>query len=201
APLGKLNGRVIFERLLGLVADRAPSWIERRFPGDRLQPQLLFVLLAALAAATVALSGAAISLHPSALSAIAPAFAALWAIGGACAIGAAMAAKFHRLAALILVGGAGLVSCVSFVWLSAPDLATTQLLVEVVTTILILLGLRWLPARVPFKEQRDVPTRLRRDRGAVVAVVAGAGMSLLAYGVMMHPVNDSISQFFLSRAY
>ncbi|MDD3836727.1 MAG: monovalent cation/H+ antiporter subunit A [Phenylobacterium sp.] len=201
APLGKLNGRVIFEQLLGLVADRAPSWVERRFPGDRLQPQLLFVLLAALAAATVALSGSAISLHPSALSTIDPAFAALWAIGGACAIGAAMAAKFHRLAALILLGGAGLVSCVSFVWLSAPDLATTQLLVEVVTTILILLGLRWLPARVPFKEQRDLPTRLRRARDAVVAVVAGAGMSLLAYGVMMHPVNDSISQFFLSRAY
>jgi multicomponent K+:H+ antiporter subunit A len=201
APLGRLNGRMMFERLLGLLADRGPSWLERRFPGDRLQPQLLFVLLAAFAAASLALSGSSIELQRSALSTIDPAFAILWTIGGACAIAAAVAAKFHRLAALILLGGAGLVSCISFVWLSAPDLATTQLLVEVVTTILILLGLRWLPARVPLQQRRSLPKRLRRARDAVVAIAAGAGMSVLAYGVMMHPVNDSISQFFLSRAY
>ena len=57
--------------------------------------------------------------------------------------------SIHRLAALILVGGAGLVVCVTFVWFSAPDLALTQLTVEVVTTVLLLLGLRWLPKRVP----------------------------------------------------
>src|SRR5690606_39553437 len=44
---------------------------------------------------------------------------------------------------------AGLVSCVTFVWLSAPDLALTQLLVEIVTTVLLLLSLRWLPERMP----------------------------------------------------
>jgi multisubunit Na+/H+ antiporter MnhB subunit len=49
--------------------------------------------------------------------------------------------------ALILLGGAGLVTCITFLWFSAPDLAVTQLLVEVVTTVLILLGLRWLPKR------------------------------------------------------
>ena len=37
--------------------------------------------------------------------------AALWVGGAACAIGAAWQAKFHRLAALIMVGGAGLVVC------------------------------------------------------------------------------------------
>ena len=64
-----------------------------------------------------------------------------------CAIGAAWQAKYHRLASLILFGGAGLVTCITFVWLSAPDLALTQLVVEAVTTVLILLGLRWLPKR------------------------------------------------------
>jgi multicomponent K+:H+ antiporter subunit A len=39
--------------------------------------------------------------------------------------------------------------CLTFVWFSAPDLALTQLAVEVVTTVLFLLGLRWLPKRVP----------------------------------------------------
>ena len=75
-------------------------------------------------------------------------FGMIWAVGIACALAAAYQAKFHRLAALILLGGAGLVTCVSFVWLSAPDLALTQLVVETVTTVLLLLGLRWLPKRV-----------------------------------------------------
>src|SRR3546814_4560771 len=78
-----------------------------------------------------------------------PSFAIIWLLGGACAIGAAWQAKYHRLAALILTSGAGLATCISFVWLSAPDLGVTQLLVEIVTTVLLLLGLRWLPKRVP----------------------------------------------------
>ena len=85
--------------------------------------------------------------------------ALVWAIGAACALGAAWQAKFHRLAALILLGGTGLVVCVTFVWFSAPDLALTQLLVEVVTTVLLLLGLRWLPKR--FDSSRC--TRVRGD--------------------------------------
>ena len=76
-----------------------------------------------------------------------PAFVLLWVIGMVCAVGAAVQAKYHRLVAVTLMGGAGLVTCLTFVWFSAPDLALTQLVVEVVTTILFLLGLRWLPMR------------------------------------------------------
>jgi multicomponent K+:H+ antiporter subunit A len=57
-------------------------------------------------------------------------------------------AKYHRLAALMLIGGTGIVTAATFLWLSAPDLALTQLMVETVTTVLILLGLRWLPPRI-----------------------------------------------------
>src|SRR3546814_2712359 len=78
-----------------------------------------------------------------------PVFALLWILGGACAVAAAVLAKFHRLVALVLIGGAGLATCISFIWLSAPDLALTQLLVEIVTLVLLLLGLRWLPLRLP----------------------------------------------------
>ena len=198
---GPLSGKALFERGLRFVAETAPGWIERRLPGDRLQPQLLFVLAGGLAAAAVALGGTPIQLERGGLSTVEPAFAGLWMIGGACAVGAAMTAKFHRLAALVLVGGAGLISCISFVWLSAPDLATTQLLVEVVTTILILLGLRWLPPRVRMPEAQTLPTRLRRVRDGALALAAGAGMAAFAYAVMTHPVDDSISQFFLRHAY
>ena len=201
APLGPLSGKVLFERGLGFVSETAPNWIERRFPGGRLQPQLMLVVGAALAAALLALGSAPSGLTPGALSTVDPTFAGLWALGGACAIGAAVAAKFHRLAALILMGGAGLISCISFVWLSAPDLATTQLLVEVVTTILILLGLRWLPPRIRMEEARDLATRLRRVRDGVLAVAAGLAMAALSYAVMKHPVDGSISEFFLQQAY
>ena len=83
------------------------------------------------------------------------AFALVWLIGIVCAVATAYQAKYHRLAALILMGGAGLVTCITFVWLSAPDLALTQLLVEIVTTVLILLGLRWLPMRLERSPQDD----------------------------------------------
>lgn len=198
--LGPLTGRALFEQGLHFFAETAPVWLERRFPGDKLQPQLVFVLAATLVAAGAA-SGTALTLPRAMLSALDPAFAGLWLIGGACAIGAATAAKFHRLAALILLGATGLISCISFVWLSAPDLATTQLLVEVVTTILILLGLRWLPPRIPLGDVRGLPTRLRRIRDVGLAAAAGAGMTALSYTVMTHPVEGSISQYFLSRAY
>src|SRR3546814_7199139 len=81
---------------------------------------------------------------------------------------------------------AGLVSCISVVWLSAPDLAITQLLVEAVTTILLLLGLRWLPKRIPqvWPEGRaPFRVRLRRATDFSIAVAAGAGMALISYAV------------------
>jgi multicomponent K+:H+ antiporter subunit A len=59
--------------------------------------------------------------------------AALWLIGMAAAIGTVVAHR-QRLLALLLLGATGLVVCLAFVWLSAPDLALTQLLVEVVTS-------------------------------------------------------------------
>ncbi len=38
--------------------------------------------------------------------------------GRGCAIGAAWQAKYHRLVALILLGGAGLATCITFAWFS-----------------------------------------------------------------------------------
>src|SRR3546814_2390727 len=161
----------------------------------------MLIVLVALLAGVLAATTASFDAPSPRWSGIDPAFTLLWLLGAACAIGAATQAKFHRLAALILTGGAGLVSCVSFVWLSAPDLAATQLLVEVVTTILILLGLRWLPKRIRGMSPDARLTRLKRWRDALVALVVGAGVATVAYAAMMHPVSDSVSRFFLARAY
>jgi multicomponent K+:H+ antiporter subunit A len=118
----------------------------------------------------------------------------------ACAIGAATQAKFHRMAALILTAGTGLVVCITFVWLSAPDLAVTQLVVESVTTVLLLLGLRWLPKRIPGLAPLSRIARYRRIRDAVVASGVGLGIAVLAYTVMNHLVADTASRFFLEQA-
>ena len=119
-------------------------------------------------------------------------------------LAAAYQAKFHRLAALILLGGAGLISCVSFVRLSAPDLALTQLLVETVTTVLLLLGLRWLPKRIqdvaPSGTMASI-IRWYRVRDLVIAVGAGSGLAALAYVVMTGPQPENIAGFFVEKAY
>ena len=131
------------------------------------------------------------------------AFGLLWAVGTVCALGAAYQAKFHRLAALVLLGGAGLVTCLTFIWLSAPDLALTQLAVETVTTVLLLLGLRWLPKRLQERGPRGA-ARLRPLHRAVdlaIAVAAGAGLAVLAYAAMTRPAPDSISRYFVEHAY
>ena len=75
----------------------------------------------------------------------------------------------------ILLGGAGLVTCITFVWLSAPDLALTQLVVEIVTTVLLLLGLRWLPKRIERHGRAQARTPCRpssRLRDLAIAVIA-----------------------------
>ena len=115
---------------------------------------------------------------------------------------AAWQAKFHRLASLMLASGAGLVCCITYIWFSAPDLALTQLVVETVTTVLILLGLRWLPMRTA-KPQPDAradaalgPARARPAGRAA----AGGGMAALAWTLMTRPFPQSISPFFLEHA-
>ncbi|RYF36002.1 MAG: DUF4040 domain-containing protein, partial [Comamonadaceae bacterium] len=109
-------------------------------------------------------------------------------------------AKYHRLAALTMLSVAGLVTCLTFVWFSAPDLALTQLAVEVVTTVLFLLGLRWLPKRKVLDAASTMGSRLRRGRDALLAVSTGAGLAALAYAMLTRPAPQSISPFFLEKA-
>lgn len=199
--LRHLVGPRIFERLLILLSVKWAKALERLFGTRRLQPQLAILVGVAILAAAVPLLAGIGPLKLS-LTGADPALALVWVIGMACAVGAAVQAKYHRLAALMLMGGAGLATSITFVWFSAPDLALTQLLVEIVTTILILLGLRWLPKRsldVAIDQTRNA--RVRRVRDLVLAVAAGAGMALIAYAVMTRDAPDSIARFFLDNAY
>jgi multicomponent K+:H+ antiporter subunit A len=201
--LRNLKAQRIFDRLIvslsWRLAKSAAQWLSTR----RLQPQLRILVAVALVAALWPVYRRGLQAGGVAPAAIDPAFALVWLVGAACALGAAWQAKFHRLAALILMGGAGLATCITFAWLSAPDLALTQLLVEIVTTVLLLLGLRWLPKRDPTIWPGSVPAavRLRRLRDLATAVAVGAGLATVAYAVMTRPLPDGISAYFVERAY
>jgi multicomponent K+:H+ antiporter subunit A len=122
-------------------------------------------------------------------------------IAGACAIGAANQAKFHRLAALAMLSVVGLALCITFAWFSAPDLALTQLAVEVVTLVLFLLGLRWMPKRREVDDPRLASRAWwRRRRDLVLAVAIGVGLAALSYALLTRHAPLSISPFFLERA-
>ncbi|MBN8958500.1 MAG: monovalent cation/H+ antiporter subunit A [Rhizobiales bacterium] len=202
--LRHINGRRIFERVLVTVSWRFARWLENILGTKRLQTQLQLLAVFALMAGLLPLPVRWAVTDYGSASGFDPVFALLWAVGVSCALGAAYQAKFHRVAALMLLGGAGLVTCISFIWLSAPDLALTQLVVETVTTVLLLLGLRWLPRRIEkiSPTERSAGTiRWRRSLDFVIAACAGVGLATLAYVTMVRPAPDSISRFFVENAY
>ncbi len=201
--LSRIQGQRMFERTMVFLSWRLARTLERLLGTRRLQPQLRLVVCVAVLAAGWAVYLRGLQPGNLAPAGVDPVIALVWMIGAACALGAAWQAKYHRLAALILLGGAGLVTCVTFVWFSAPDVALTQLLVEVVTTVLLLLGLRWLPKRfrVPGARGPEVMTTTRRLRDLAIAVAAGGGLAALAYGVMTRTPPEILARHFLERAY
>ncbi|WP_234631967.1 monovalent cation/H+ antiporter subunit A [Agrobacterium vitis] len=198
----KLKGQRIFERVIVEVSWHWARIAERRLGTRKLQPQLRWLVTVGFAAGMLPLYLRGFEVRPLVYSGADPVFAALWAIGICLALGTAYLAKYHRLAALVMLGGVGLIVCLTFVWLSAPDLAITQLLVEIVTTVLILLGLRWLPKRSEaLGEIMTLRARFRRFRDFALAVLCGVAMSFTAYAVMTMPVPDAIASYFLENAY
>ncbi|TNC47426.1 monovalent cation/H+ antiporter subunit A [Rubellimicrobium rubrum] len=198
----KLQAQRFYERVMLAATWTGPRRLVRLFGPDRLQPQLRLIVLLAIGAMAYMMWGS---------TGLAPwrgftdpniGFLLMWTVGAACAVGAAWQAKYHRFASLVLLGGAGLVTCLTFAWLSAPDLAVTQLLVEVVTTVLLLLGLRWLPKRlVEIQGDRLRAARIRRSVDLVIAVVFGATVSAIAFTVMTRPQLSTVGDWFLRNAY
>ncbi|MBM9593720.1 monovalent cation/H+ antiporter subunit A [Roseitranquillus sediminis] len=114
-------------------------------------------------------------------------------------IAAGCLVAFHRrrLVALVLMAIVGLVVSVGFVYLSAPDLALTQISVEVVTIILLLLALNFLPKTTPSES-----SVARRVRDGGIAVVAGLGAGALIYALLVRDFAfPTISEYHLANSY
>lgn len=103
----------------------------------------------------------------------------------------------NRLLSLILIGIVGLMVSVGFVMFSAPDLAMTQLTVEVVTIILLLLALNFLPKTTPVES-----SVFRRSIDGAISVAVGLAATALSYHYLLRDtIAPSISEYHLANSY
>jgi len=189
----KLSSPVAFERIYRNAASAARRVVAALDLGETRGYVLPFVLFAVgfaawawSGAASAALAGA-LPGTPADAAAIAAAAGLLLATFGATIL------HRRRYFALMLASVAGLMVVLAFVRFGAPDLALTQLSVEVVTIVLFLLMLRFVPAEaVP-----EPSGRARRD--AAIAGAAGCGAAALVYAMLTRPL-ETISGFHVENA-
>jgi multicomponent K+:H+ antiporter subunit A len=189
------TGRLIFTKTIdGLFALAGRFTV--RLENGSLQRYAAWMVGAAIVAAAfpfVTGQGAGLGTGSRTLLPASPVALVAWAL--LLAAGAALVLTHHdRFRAVVLVGVVGLVTSLTFVALSAPDLALTQLSVEVVSTVLLLMGLALLPQTTPRES-----SALRRGRDAALALAGGGGMAWLSW-LMLTRDHDSISWYFLDNS-
>lgn len=197
----RFDGRRLYDKLMDAV-DAFAYYAVRWTSSERMQVQLLLVVLITITVAALPLIGKYDAPRPT-LSEVNWYFMALWVVGCLGAVLAAHHAQYNRFRAIVFSSATGIVVVATFAWLSAPDLALTQLVVEVVTCVLLLLGLRWLPQpkKSASELEEDPVLALRRRRDLVIAIIAGLGMTLLTYFLTMRPENRSdIGDVILSKS-
>ncbi len=100
----------------------------------------------------------------------------------------------QRLLAIIFMSVAGLVVSMAFIRFAAPDLALTQLSVELATIMLMLLALRFLPQTGPAERSRN-----GRFAGALLAAGAGLGAAAVTFAMLTRPFA-TISGYHIANA-
>jgi len=189
---GPATGRQIFEGLIdGLFA--LAGRISIRLETGSLQLYLVWLMGAAVVVASSQLVGQGIGAGSRELLPASPLAIAVWLLLAATCLALVFTHR-QRFQSVVLVGVVGLVTSLTFVSLSAPDLALTQLSVEVVSTVLLLMGLALLPQYSPRES-----TALRRTRDGVMALAGGAGVAWVAW-VLLTRNHDSISWYFLEKS-
>ncbi len=190
--LRSVNAKALFDDVVYRVIGVA-RLATRRLETGSLQRYVLYFLLAAIVVATAPVLRYGWPLGAEVSASADVAVIAGWVVLVGCAIGTVVWRR-QRLVALIVVSGVGVIVTLAFARVGAPDLALTQLLVEVVTTMLLLLALHHLP-----QEPRSGSSRRRLLRDGGVALVAGGGMAAITWAILTRPLS-SISSFFLEVA-
>ena len=100
-----------------------------------------------------------------------------------------------RLTAVVATSVVGYAICLIFVFYSAPDLAMTQFTIDTLTVVLFVLVLFKLPSFLNLANRRTV------IRDAIVAVIFGVLLSMVALRVLHEPTTTNISDFYGDYAY
>lgn len=192
AWFGVATGRGIFEWLI----DHLFGWAGRitaRLETGSLQRYVGLLLLSALVLGAMPLVGSGITTGERPQMAATPLAWAMWALLLATCV-AIVRTHHQRFVGVVLVGVVGVAASVTFLGFSAPDLALTQLSVDIVSTVLLLMGLALLPQTSP----RETPA-LRKGLHAVLALAGGAAMSVITWLVLTRD-QESISWYFLQES-
>lgn len=199
--LPPISGKTIFETLIITISWRWARFINQKISSTHLQTQIRIIVICGFIIAFFAYRPrSSVSIHMTDFDI---SLGLIWLTGALCAVFSAYSARFHRLSAIIFMGGAGLATCFTFLWFSAPDVALTQLLVEIVTTILLLLGLRWLPPRSETMMPKGsiLEVRGRRFLDTTLACIVGLGVGVLAYHNMTREHARGLADYFIRNAY
>ncbi|MCZ8368455.1 MAG: monovalent cation/H+ antiporter subunit A [Porphyrobacter sp.] len=193
-PASLPDAKRMFERAMGL-ADR---WTRRAIVATH-TPSLQTMLLATFGVTILLViegavtGGGRLTGTRPALPATLPAIIA-WALLVAATL--AVVVQSHlRLRVLIIVSVIGLVVSLAFAVLSAPDLALTQISVEVVTVLLLLLALNLLPKRPPL-----ISSNVRKARDGAIAIAGGVLIGGIAWAMLTRDPGPSIAAYHLANA-
>ncbi len=190
--LGPFQGKLLFESFLKhlLLTSRK---IKRKTETGSLQTYLIWIVAFSIVMVAVPLIGQGLTTGTRELTHAPMLAIVLWLLlFSACW----MMLWFHheRIKAVLISGAIGLVVTMVFVTLSAPDLALTQITVDVVTTVLLLMSLSLLPQLTPYES-----TQARRWRDAIIAIAGGVGIGWITWLILTRDHN-SISWFFLQQS-
>jgi multicomponent K+:H+ antiporter subunit A len=118
------------------------------------------------------------------------------AVGATLILASLLSVVLHRerLIALVILGAVGLVVSLAFVKFSAPDLALTQLSVEIVTIVLLMLALYFLPQYTP-----RISAVWRKWRDGILAGLLGLGSAALALAVMTRETAN-LADYFVTQS-
>ncbi len=188
----ELNGHRIFVHTIETLLS-VSRWLTSRLQNGSLQRYLALLIASVIVLGAWPFMQFGYNTGHAPLSDANPLAMVVWALAIISAVAAAMMHR-QRLIAVILVGVVGLATALTFAYFSAPDLALTQLSVEVVSTALMLMALALLPLVGPKESDQK-----RRTRDIVLAVLAGAGVTALMWAVLTRP-HESIAWYYLAQS-
>ncbi|AWL11377.1 putative K(+)/H(+) antiporter subunit A/B [Saliniradius amylolyticus] len=192
AQFHETDAKMVFEGVVQWLVERS-VWLHNFIINGSVQRYLVLMLLLALVMAGTPLldldsmEGKRSLLPVNAIEITAAVILSLAAL-------ATVIFHHKRMVALVTLSVVGLIVSISFLRFSAPDLALTQLSVEVVTIILLMLALFFLPQKT---RNQSSPRRMARDLG--IAALFGGIIGTINYAMLTRPLT-SISDFFLANS-